>query len=89
MFRVKPRVTLGLMFFTVLIQKSEKQWKVFSGCLKNLPSQTTTVDFPLFKPPSSVGRVGIGGSSREKSESINTEEKRSSRRSRRGDVYRK
>ena len=38
MFRVKPRATLGLIFFTVLIQKSEKQRKVFSGCLKNLPS---------------------------------------------------
>ena len=91
MFRVKPRATLGLIFFTVLIHKSEekngkssmvvrhifprgcapgeslmtlgnslghifpdnhcglftvliqnseKQWKVFSGCLKNLPSGT-------------------------------------------------
>ena len=38
MFRFKPRATLGLIFFTVLIQKSEKQWKVLSGCLKNLPS---------------------------------------------------
>ena len=28
MFRVKPRATLGVIFFTVLIQKSEKQWKV-------------------------------------------------------------
>ena len=37
MFRVKPRANLGLIFFTVLIQKSEKQWKVLSGCLKNLP----------------------------------------------------
>ena len=58
MFRFKPRATLGLIFFTVLIQKSEKQWKVLSGCLKNLPSgipegkffQTTTADFPLFIP---------------------------------------
>ena len=56
MFRVEPRATLGLIFFTVLILKSEKQWKVLSGCLKNLPSgisqgkffQTTTADFPLF-----------------------------------------
>ena len=38
MFRVKPRATLGLIFFTVLIQNSDKQWKVLSGCLKNLPS---------------------------------------------------
>ena len=38
MFRVKLRANLGLIFFTVLIQKSEKQWKVLSGCLKNLPS---------------------------------------------------
>ena len=38
MFRFKPRVTLGLIFFTVLTQKSEKQWKVLSSCLKNLPS---------------------------------------------------
>ena len=36
MFRVKPMVTQGLIFFTVLIQKSEKQWKVLNGCLKNL-----------------------------------------------------
>ena len=56
MFRVKPRATLSLILFTVLIQKSETLWKVFSGCLKNLPSgilkckffQTTTTDFPLF-----------------------------------------
>ena len=39
MFRVKPRVTLGLILFTVLIQKSDKQWKVLSGCLKNLPTR--------------------------------------------------
>ena len=39
MFRVKPRATLGLIFFTVLIQKYEKQWKVLSGCLKNLPTR--------------------------------------------------
>ena len=38
MFRVKPRATLSLIIFTVLIQKSEKQWKILSGCLKNLPS---------------------------------------------------
>ena len=38
MFRVKPRATLGLIFFTVLIQNSDKQWKVLSGCLKKLPS---------------------------------------------------
>ena len=37
MFRVKPRATLGLIFFTVLIQKCEKQWKVLRDCLKNLP----------------------------------------------------
>ena len=38
MFRVNPRVTLGLVFFTVLIQKSEKQWKVLRDCLENLPT---------------------------------------------------
>ena len=38
MFRVKPRATLGLIFFTVLIQNSDKQWKVLIGCLKKLPS---------------------------------------------------
>ena len=37
MFTVKTRATLGLILFTVLMQKSEKQWKVLSGCLKNLP----------------------------------------------------
>ena len=58
MFRVKPRVTLGLKFFTVLIQKSEKQWKVLGGCLKNLHREfprvislmTTSVDFQFFSP---------------------------------------
>ena len=36
MFRVKPRATLGLIFFTVLIQNSDKQWKVLSGCLEKV-----------------------------------------------------
>ena len=36
------RATLGLIFFTVLIQNSEKQLKVLSGCLKNLPSGTAS-----------------------------------------------
>ena len=68
MFRVKPRATLDLIFFTVLIQNSEKQWKVLSGCLKNLPSgipqgkffQTTTADFPLFIPDFDVVEDGLG-----------------------------
>ena len=34
-FRVKPRATLGLI--SVLIQKSEKQWKVLRGFLNNFP----------------------------------------------------
>ena len=38
MFRVKPLVTLGLVFFSVLIHKSEKQWKFFRDCLENLPT---------------------------------------------------
>ena len=46
MFRVKPRATMGLIFFTVLIQKSEKQCKVLSGCPKNLLS-----GIPLGHPP--------------------------------------
>ena len=36
MFRVKPRATLGLIFFTVLIQNSDKQWRVLSGCLEKV-----------------------------------------------------
>ena len=32
------RASLGLIIFTVLIQKSEKQWKVLRDCLKNLPT---------------------------------------------------
>ena len=36
MFRVKPRATLGLILFTVLIQNSDKQWKVLSGCLEKV-----------------------------------------------------
>ena len=58
MFRVKPRATLGLIFFTVLIQKSEEKWKVLGDCPKNWPSgipqgkfvQTKTADFSLFIP---------------------------------------
>ena len=30
-------MTLGLIFITVLIQKSDKQWKILCGCLKGLP----------------------------------------------------
>ena len=30
--------SLGLIIFTVLIRKSEKQWKVLRDCLKNLPT---------------------------------------------------
>ena len=29
--------SLGFIFFTVLIRKSKKQWKVLRDCLKNLP----------------------------------------------------
>ena len=36
MFRVEPRATMGLIFLTVLIQKSEKHWKALNSCLKNL-----------------------------------------------------
>ena len=36
MLRVKPRATLGLIFITVLIQKTDKQWKVCCGCLEKL-----------------------------------------------------
>ena len=39
-FRVKPRAILGLIFFTALIQKSEEEGKVLSGCLKNWPLGT-------------------------------------------------
>ena len=37
MFSVNTRVTLGRITFTILIQKSEKQWKVLRVCLENLP----------------------------------------------------
>ena len=48
MFRVKPRATLGLIFFTVLIQNSDKQWKVLSGCLEKvaLGNSRGSSDFP-------------------------------------------
>ena len=36
MFSVNPRVNLGRIIFTVLIQKSEKQGKVLRVCLENL-----------------------------------------------------
>ena len=39
MFRVNPRVALGRIIFTILIQKSEKQWKVLKVCLENLPTR--------------------------------------------------
>ena len=38
MFRVNPRATLGYINFFILIQKSEKQWKVLRVCLENLPT---------------------------------------------------
>ena len=45
MFRVKPRATLGLIIFTVLIQNSEKQWNVLSGCLKICPRELPRANF--------------------------------------------
>ena len=50
MFRVKERENMGLIFFTVLIQKSENQRKVFRGCLKNLSLWSS--DFPSGLRPS-------------------------------------
>ena len=40
MFSVNPGAILGLIIFTVLIQKSEgkKEWKVLRDCLKHLPT---------------------------------------------------
>ena len=38
MFSVNPWATLGHIFFTILIQKSEKQWKILRVCLENLPT---------------------------------------------------
>ena len=48
MFRVKPRATVGLIFFTVLIQNSDRQWKVLSGCLDKvaLGNSLGSSDFP-------------------------------------------
>ena len=43
MFRVNRRVTLGLIFFTVLIQKSDKQLKVLHGFLKICPHKFSRV----------------------------------------------
>ena len=37
MFSGNYKVNLGHIMFTVLIQKSEKQWKVLRVCLENLP----------------------------------------------------
>ena len=37
MFSANPRVSMGLIIFTVLIRKYEKQWKVLRDCLQNLP----------------------------------------------------
>ena len=54
MFRVKHRATLGLIFFTVLIQNSYKQWKVLSGCLEKvaLGNFLGSSDFPSGLRPS-------------------------------------
>ena len=54
MFRVKPRATLGLIFFTVLIQNSDKQWKVLSGCLEKVALRNSlgSSDFPSGLRPS-------------------------------------
>ena len=37
MFSVNPRLTLDHIIFTIMIQKSEIQWKVLRVCLENLP----------------------------------------------------
>ena len=42
MFSVHPKVTLGSIIIPVIIQKSEKQWKVFRPCLENLPLSNQT-----------------------------------------------
>ena len=42
LFRVNPRATLGCISFTILIRKSEKQWKVLSVCQENLPTRGPT-----------------------------------------------
>ena len=54
MFRVKPRATLGLIFFTVLIHNSDKQWKVLSDCLEKvaLRNSLRSSDFPSGLRPS-------------------------------------
>ena len=36
MFSVNPRVTVGRISFPIVIQKSEKQWKVLRVCLEKL-----------------------------------------------------
>ena len=36
MFSVNPREARGRIIFTILIQKSEKQWNVLRVCLENL-----------------------------------------------------
>ena len=45
MFKHKPRASLGLIFFTVLIQKSEKQWKVLSVMGKVCPREIPRANF--------------------------------------------
>ena len=54
MFRVKPRATLGLTLFTVLIQNSDKQWNVLCGCLEKvaLGNSLGSSDFPSGLRPS-------------------------------------
>ena len=56
LFIVNPRATLGLTIFTVVIQKSDKQWKVLSGCLKNL---STTIPSGLRPSGKSDDPLGI------------------------------
>ena len=54
MFRFKPRATLGLILFTVLIQNSDKQWKVLSGYLEKVALENSlgSSDFPSGLRPS-------------------------------------
>ena len=54
MFRVKPRATLGLIFFTVLIQNPDKQWTFLSGRLEKvaLGKSLGSSDFPSGLRPS-------------------------------------
>lgn len=49
LFRVNPRATVGRISFTILVRKSEKQWKLLSFCQEIFPTGGPTGNQTFFR----------------------------------------